>query len=82
MGKYTPWNDRSKQLIIMKRLQKKEKPATEAQKKALRAIAKEYNQTLEDLSWYVSGHRTQLINNLTYKEVANFLKAFYNNELL
>jgi hypothetical protein len=58
------------------------KPATEAQKKALRAIAKEYNQTLENLCWYVSGHRTQLINNLTYKEVSRFLKEFYNNELL
>ena len=61
---------------------RKFKPATEAQKNALRAIAKKYNQELEDLCWSVSGYRTQLINNLTYKEVAYFLKHFNNIEIL
>jgi len=56
------------------------KPATEAQKNALRAIAKSYNRPVEDICWIVSGQTTQIIDNLSYQQVAKFLHLFQTNQ--
>jgi len=53
----------------------KEKPITPQQIKAIRQIAERHGILTEDLCWKITGCTTQIINELTYKQAANFFKS-------
>jgi len=57
-------------------MKRHEKPITQKQIAAIRKIAADNNMRLENLCWYLSGFRTQIINNLTYDQAAKFLKRY------
>ncbi len=51
----------------------KEKPISPQQIKAIRQIAKQHGILTEDLCFKITGGITQIVDELTYKQAANFL---------
>lgn len=56
----------------------KEKPISPQQIKAIRQIAQKHGLLTEDLCWKITGGITQIVDELTYKQAANFLYHYEN----